>query len=69
MLEDRVRELNAENDALMRKVVSHERTAKAWKSRDPGRVSRAIKHGEKLDDEAHGRLVVLVAEIERMTPA
>jgi hypothetical protein len=28
-----------------------------------------IKHGEKLDDEAHGRLVVLVAEIERMTPA
>ena len=37
--------------------------------RDPGRVSRAIKHGEKLDDEAHGRLVALVAEIERMTPA
>ena len=44
------------------------RTAQAIE-RDPGRVSRAIKHGEKLDDEAHGRLVALVAEIERMTPA
>ncbi|MFE8032405.1 helix-turn-helix domain-containing protein [Thiohalocapsa marina] len=33
--------------------------------RDPGRVSRAIKHGQKLDEEAHGRLLALVAEVER----
>ena len=33
--------------------------------RDQGRVSRALNRGAKLDDEAHDRLVGLVAEVER----
>ncbi|NVZ11717.1 hypothetical protein HW932_20940 [Allochromatium humboldtianum] len=33
--------------------------------RDQGRVSRALNRGAKLDDEAHDKLVGLVAEVER----
>lgn len=54
MLEDHVRELNAENDTLMRKVVSHERTAKAWKSRESDlckRLDAATAENRRLIEE------------------